>query len=53
MQLGVGELRCSIDGDEQIEPTLLSANLGNVDMEVTDRIDLELALGDLAVLYLR
>ena len=44
MQLDEGELRSPVDGDEQIELTLCGPDLGDVDVEVADRIDLELAL---------
>jgi hypothetical protein len=44
MQLGKGELGGPIDGDEEIEPALGGADFGDVDVRVTDRIDLELAL---------
>lgn len=43
MQLGEGELGGPIDGDEQIEPALGGADFGDVDVEVADRIELELA----------
>lgn len=43
VQLDEGELGGPVDGHEQIEPALLGADLGNVDVEVTDRIGLELA----------
>jgi hypothetical protein len=42
-----------VDGHEQIEPALLSADLGIVDGEVADRIGLELALARLVALDLR
>jgi hypothetical protein len=38
MQLGVSEFRCAVDGDEEIEPPLLSLNLCNVHMEVADGV---------------
>jgi hypothetical protein len=43
MQLEESELRGSIDGDEEIELALGCSNLGEVDMEIADRIGLELA----------
>src|SRR6516164_1392915 len=43
MQLDESELRGSIDGDEEIELALGGSNLGDVDMEIADRIGLELA----------
>ena len=50
MQLSEGELRGPIDGDEEVEPTLRGAHFGNVDVEVADRVGLELALYALPVL---
>ncbi len=41
MQVGEGELRGPIDGDEEVEPALRSTHLGDVDVEVTDRMGLE------------
>jgi hypothetical protein len=40
-----GELRGPIDRDDEMEPALRGSDLGDVDMEIADRIDLELALG--------
>ena len=45
MQFDEGELRGSVDGDEEIELALGGSNLGDVDMEIADRIGLELPLG--------
>ena len=45
VHLDEGELRRSIDGDEQVELALRSSNLGDVDMKVADRIGLEFAFG--------
>ena len=53
VQLGEGELRGSIDGDQEIEPALCGADFGDVDMEVADRVGLELALYALSVRDLR
>jgi hypothetical protein len=53
VQLGEGELRGPIDGDEEIEPALRGAYFGDVDVEVADRVGLELALYALAVLDVR
>lgn len=50
MQLGVGELGCSVDCHEQIEPAFLGSHLGDVEMEVADWIGLELPLGRLVAL---
>ena len=41
MQLSEDELRRPINGHEEVELALLSANLGNVEVEVADRITLE------------
>jgi hypothetical protein len=53
MQLDEGELGRAVDRDKQIEPALLGADLGDVDMEVADRIALELALLGLVAVDLR
>ena len=53
MQLGEGELGGPIDRDEQVELARFGADLGNVDVEIADRIGLELALVRLVALYLR
>jgi hypothetical protein len=45
MQLDKGELRRSVDGDDEVELALRSSNLGDVDMEIADRIGLEFASG--------
>jgi hypothetical protein len=45
MQLDEGELRRSIDGDEQIEFALRGSNFGDVEMKMADRIGLEFPLG--------
>jgi hypothetical protein len=38
VQLGAGKLRGPIDGDEEVEPAPRGAYLGDVDMEVADRV---------------
>ena len=43
MQFDEGELRGSVDGHEKVELALLGAHLGDIDVEVADRISLELA----------
>lgn len=53
MQFGEGELRGPVDGHEEIEPALLGPHLGDIDVEVADRIGLEPALVGLAVFDLR
>ena len=45
MQLDKGELRRPIDGDDEVELALRGSNLGDVDMEIADRIGLEFAFG--------
>src|ERR1700721_559234 len=40
-----GELRGPGDGDEEVEFAFGGSNLGNIDMEIADRIGLELSLG--------
>ena len=42
MQFGIGKLRRSVDRYEQIEFAFLGAHFGNVEMEIADRIGLEL-----------
>ena len=49
MQLGEGELRSSVDGYEEVEPSFLGADLGDINVEVADGIGLELTLPGLAV----
>ncbi len=44
MQLGVDELRGAVDGHEQPQLALFSADFGDVHMKVPDRIGLELLL---------
>lgn len=53
VQLGEGELRGPIDGDEEVEPALRGAYFGDVDVEVANRIGLELTPHALAVLDIR
>src|SRR6516225_6998583 len=53
MELGEGELGGPINRDEQVELAGFGADLGNVDVEIADRIGLELALVRLVALYLR
>jgi hypothetical protein len=45
VQFDEGELRGPIDCNDEIELALSGSDLGDVDMEIADRIDLELALG--------
>ena len=53
MQFDKGELRSAVDCDEEMQLALLGSNLGDVDMEVADRIALELALVGLVAVNLR
>ena len=53
MQLDEGELGGAVDGDEQVELAFGGSHLGDVDMEVADRIGLELLLGGLVAFDLR
>ena len=45
VHLDEGELRRSVDGDEQVELALRSSNFGEVDMKIADWIGLEFAFG--------
>ena len=47
MKLDEGELRGAIDPDEEVELAFLGTDLGDVDVEVADRVRLELLLGRL------
>jgi hypothetical protein len=49
MQFGEGELRGPVNGYEEIEPAFGGADLSDVDVEIADRIGLELALYSLTV----
>ena len=42
MQFDKGELRRTVDGDEEVELTLFCPDFGDVDMEEADRVGLEL-----------
>lgn len=53
VHLDEGELRGSVDGNEEIQPALLGTDLGDVDMEVPDRIGLELLADGPVALHLR
>ncbi len=52
-ELGEGELGCSIDGHEEVELAFSRLHLGDVDVEVADRVALELLLGGLVAIDLR
>jgi hypothetical protein len=43
VQLSEDELRRPINGHEEVELALLSANLGNVEVEVADRVTLRVS----------
>ena len=45
MQFDEGELRGPINRDDEMEPALRGSDLGDVDMEIADRVSLELTLG--------
>jgi hypothetical protein len=45
VQFDEGELRRPIDRDDGMEPALSGSHLGDVDMEIADRISIQLALG--------
>lgn len=47
------ELRSAVNSDQQIEPTIGTTNLGNIDVEISNRISLELTLGTGAVVNIR
>lgn len=42
VQFGIGELRGAVDRHEQVKLAFFGANLGDVEMEVADRIGLKL-----------
>ena len=48
VQLDEGELGGPVDRHEQVEPAFLSTDLGNVEVEVADRIGLDLRLSGLS-----
>ena len=53
VQLHIGELGRPVDGNEEAQLTLGSLHLGDIDVEITDRVGLELLLGRLAGTHLR
>ncbi len=53
VQLGVSELRRAVDGDKEVAPPLLGANLGDVHVKVADSILGELLLRRLVTFDLR
>ncbi len=52
MQLGKGKLSRAINGHKQVEPPFFRVHLSDVDMEVADRVALELLLGGLVTRHL-
>ena len=53
VQFNKGELGRAVDGDEQVKLALLGPDLGEVDVEVADRIALEFAAVGLVAVDLR
>ena len=53
MQFDEGELGGAVDGHEQVELAFGGLHLGDVDVEVADRVALELLLGRLVAFDLR
>ena len=53
VQLGEGELRRPVDGNEEVEPAFLRPDLGNIDVEVADRVALELGAPRLVTVRVR
>ena len=43
VQLDKGELGCTVDGNQKVEPALCRVDLGDVDVELAERVGLELA----------
>ena len=41
MQFDEGKLGRAVDGDEQVEPAFRRVNLGQIDVEVAQRVGLE------------
>ncbi len=53
MQFHISELACAVDGDEQIQLTFFSPYLGNIEMEVANRVFLKLLLRRFIAFYIR
>ena len=53
LQLGEGELRGPVDGNKEMELTLFGPDLGDVDVEVADRVGLELRAARLVTFGVR
>ena len=45
MQFDEGELRRSVDGDDEIEFALRGSNFSDIDMKIADRVSLEFSFG--------
>jgi hypothetical protein len=52
VELGKGELRGPVNGHEEVELALRGPDLGNVDVEVADRVGLEALAGGLVAVGL-
>jgi len=53
MQFDIGKLARPVDGHEEIELSLGCLHLGDVDVEVADRIGFELPLRGLVAIHIR
>ena len=53
MQFDEGELRGSVDGDEEIKLAFRGAHFSDVDVKVADRVGLEFLLGGLVAFDIR
>ena len=53
VQFDESELRCAIDGDEHVQLALFGPHLGDVDVEVADRVAFELLLRRLVTFDIR
>jgi hypothetical protein len=53
MKLDEGEFGRPVDGDEEVELAFGGSHLGDVDVEVADRVGLESGLEGLVALHLR
>lgn len=52
-QLGKGEFGCPVNGHEEIEPAFSRLHLGDINVEIADRVALELLLRLLVALNIR
>ena len=53
MKLDIGKLAGPVDGNEEVELAFCGSHFGNIDMEVANRVGLELLLWSLVALNLR